>query len=131
MSKRKGSKAERELLHMFWNTRIWAALRAPGSGSTPLPSPDILASNTKRYLAIECKSVRDLKKYFPNEEIEQLVLFAKRFGAEPWVGVRFDREGWYFIKPSMMLRSEGNNFYYVTLEHAQKRGISFEQLISL
>lgn len=130
-TKSKGSKAERELLHMFWSTNIWAALRAPGSGSVPLPSPDILASNAKRYLAIECKSVRDPKKYFPNEEIEQLVLFAKRFGAEPWVGVRFDREGWYFLKPTTMLRSEGNNFYYVTLEHAQKKGLSFQQLISI
>lgn len=131
MSKAKGSKAERELLHMFWNTNIWAAIRAPGSGSIPLPSPDILASNTKRYLAIECKSVRDPKKYFPNEEIEQLVLFAKKFGAEPWVGVRFDREGWFFLKPSTMLRSEGNNFYYITLEHARKIGLSFDKLISV
>lgn len=131
MSKKKGSKAERELLHMFWDTGIWAALRAPGSGSVPLPSPDILASNTKRYLAIECKSVREPKKYFPNEEIEQLKLFAARFGSEPWVGVRFDREGWYFIRPSEMLRSEGNNFFYITLEHARKKGLSFDKLVSL
>ncbi len=129
-AKSKGSKAERELLHMFWDTNVWAAIRAPGSGSVPLPSPDILASNTKRYLAIECKSVREPKKYFPNEEIDQLTTFAKKFGAEPWVGVRFDREGWFFLRPKDLLRSEGNNFYYITLEHAHKKCLSFEQLIS-
>lgn len=128
--KSKGSNAERQLLHMFWDTGLWGAIRTPGSGSIPLPSPDILASNTKRYLAIECKAVREPRKYFPNEEIDQLVLFAKKFGSEPWIAVRFDREGWFFIRPSEMLRSNGNKFYYVTLDHARSKALSFEKLIS-
>ena len=76
MGKRKGSNAERELAHMFHNNK-WGALRAAGSGSTTLPAPDILAGNGKRYLAIECKSTKDNRKYFPKEEIDQLKTLQK------------------------------------------------------
>jgi len=57
MSKRKGTLYERELFHMFWNSS-WAAVRSAGSGSTPLPAPDILAGNKEKLLAIECKAIK-------------------------------------------------------------------------
>ena len=61
--KSKGINGERELVHMFWN-RGWACLRIAGSGSSKYPSPDILAGNKLRKLAIECKITKDQKKYF-------------------------------------------------------------------
>ncbi len=126
MGKRKGSNAERELAHMFFKHE-WAALRAAGSGSTSLPAPDILAGNGKRYLAIECKSIKDKKKYFPEEEIQQLRKFADSFGAEPWIGMRFDFFKWFFIHLDDIEKSKGKH-YVITLEHAQKKGKSFEEL---
>lgn len=128
-SKRKGSNAERELAHMFHKNE-WAALRAAGSGSTTLPAPDILAGNGQRYLAIECKSIKDNKKYFPKEEIEQLKTFAKTFGAEPWVGIRFDFLKWFFIHLNDIKKSKGK-LYVITLDHARKKGKSFKELIGL
>ena len=68
MSKAKGSRAERELLGMFWENNF-AGYRAAGSGSTPLPSPDLLVGNGKRYLAIECKSLKSKAKYLEEEQI--------------------------------------------------------------
>ena len=50
--KSKGSKAERELISMFWK-KGFAAMRAAGSGSTHHPSPDIVAGNGKYFFAIE------------------------------------------------------------------------------
>ena len=128
-SKKKGSNAERELAHMFYKSD-WGSLRAAGSGSTSLPSPDILAGNGKRYLAIECKSIKDNKKYFPEEEIEQLKLFAKTFGAEPWIGIRFDFLKWFFVHIEDIEKSKGKH-YVITLDYAQKKGKSFEELIGL
>jgi len=50
--KAKGSKGERELIK-FFNESGWVAIRSAGSGSSQYPSPDILAGNAMRRLAIE------------------------------------------------------------------------------
>ncbi|MBU4502224.1 MAG: Holliday junction resolvase [Nanoarchaeota archaeon] len=127
--KNKGSNAERELAHMF-HKHEWGVLRAAGSGSTTMPAPDILAGNRGKYLAIECKSTKDTKKYFPKEELEQLRLFAKNFGAEPWIGVRFDFLKWFFVHVDDIKKGKGK-LYVITVDHARKKGKSFEELIGL
>ena len=129
-SKGKGTRAERELLHMFWETGTWAAIRSPGSGSTPLPSPDILAGDgKKRYLAIECKSLKEKRKYFDQDEINQLLEFSKKFGAEPRVAVRFDKVGWYFFPPYELIKGKKN--FVVSMKHAEKKGLNFNELIGV
>lgn len=128
-SKRKGSNAERELAHMFHGSE-WAVLRAAGSGSTTLPAPDLLAANGKRYLAIECKSIKSDKQYFPKEEIEQLKTFAKSFGAEPWVAIRFDFLKWFFVHLNDVKKGKGK-LYVITLDYARKKGKTFKELIGL
>lgn len=129
MSKRKGSNAERELVHML-HDKGWAAMRAAGSGCTTLPSPDVVAGNTERYLAIECKSIKNNSQYFPEDEIEQLRTFAEAFGAEPWIGIRFDFLKWFFVHLDDVKKGKGK-LYVITLEHAQKEGKSFEELVGL
>ena len=124
--KRKGTQAERELIHMFWSNE-WAAVRVAGSGSQHYPSPDILAGNNVRKLAIECKAVKGVNKYLAAEQIENLMLFAERFGAEPWVGMRFDNVTWFFIAPSELKRTEKS--FKVSLEYAKRFGLLFEELI--
>ena len=46
--KAKGSRSERELVHMFNSTGIWSAVRIAGSGLTKDPNPDVLAGNNLR-----------------------------------------------------------------------------------
>src|SRR3989344_2901742 len=96
-SKTKGSNAERELFHMFWQNNL-ACLRVAGSGSTTLPAPDLLVGGQGRVMAIECKALKEGIKYFDEEEIKQLETFAKTFGAEPWIAIRFNRQGWWFLQ---------------------------------
>jgi len=127
MSKVKGSRYERELLHMFWDTGAWSGIRCPGSGSTPLPSPDLLVTNKTSYLAIECKAIKGRSKYFSEEEIQQLTNFAEAFGALPLIGIRFNGKGWYFLKPEQLKRTK-NKFYVATLDLAQKEAMRFEKL---
>ena len=71
---------------------------------------------------------KEQKKYFTNEEIEQLRLFGQKFGAEAWVGVKFGGEDWYFLMLED-LRQTGNMFT-VDLELAKLRGLKKEELIS-
>ena len=136
-AKAKGTKAERELVHKFWKTNQWVVLRAPGSGSIKYPCPDILAGNPQRKLAIECKSTKQSRQYLTIKEVDELKLFARSFGAEPWIGVRFDsrieqeenqsNNHWYFFIPEDMERTSEQ--YVVSLEQAQRRGLLFEELV--
>ncbi len=127
-TKSKGSKAERELVELFWKNNF-AAIRVAGSGSMRHPSPDLLVGSGLRKLAIECKSTRLLSKYFPKKEINELLLFARLFGAEPWIGVRFDVLKWYFFNIEDLKKTKSG--YAATIEIAKLKGLLFDELISL
>ncbi len=135
MSKRKGTRYERELFHMFWEND-WVALRTAGSGSTPLPAPDLMVSGmviaplekkSRRTLAIECKAIKSNRKYFPKKEIDELNLFANKFGADPYIAIRFDRIGWFFIHTKNI--GFAKTQHYISLDLAQKEGLKFEEII--
>lgn len=124
MSKRKGIAAERELVHLFWATPDWMAVRIAGSGSMRYPAPDIIAGNDERKLVIEAKISKDARIYIPREEIEALLIFASKFRAQAILAYRFDRREWKFIAPEECEKNERN--YMI---NAQTKGIGFEELI--
>lgn len=128
-SKKKGTRAERELIHLFWNQGNWACIRVAGSGSMPIPCPDLVVGNGKRVLAIECKSLSDNIKYFKKEELSDLLEFSKKFGAEAWLGIRFDHIGWFFVQPENLILSKKGT-PSISLKEAQEIGLKFEQLIN-
>src|SRR3989338_8147793 len=127
-SKVKGSRTERELVHLFNQTGTWSAIRVAGSGLTKDPNPDVLAGNRKRYLAIECKSIKGLSKYLYPEEIEQIIDFATKFGAEAWFAIRFNHKGWYFLKTEDLEKTKSSNLV-VNIELAEEKGLKFEDII--
>lgn len=125
--KSKGIRAERELLHMLFD-KGWRCIRSAGSGSMPLPSPDILAGKNGQIFAIECKSSKERYVLLDKKEVEELKDFAKIFGAEALIGVRFDILGWYFLNiKNLQLTNDGN--YSVSLKLAEKKGLRFEGLV--
>ena len=124
--KSKGINAERELIHLFWKNG-WSAIRVAGSGSQHYPSPDILAGNVSRKIALECKSSKDPKKYLEKAEISQLQEFAKKFGAEAYIALRFDRQEWYFLSLDDLDQTKNN--FVVDLALAKKKGMLFEELV--
>jgi len=127
-SKSKGTRLERELFHKFWETGKFMPLRIAGSGSTTLPSVDLLIGGQGRYLAIECKAIKQGKKYISPERINELKEFSEKFGAEPWLAIRFNNQPWYFIRIEDLEKTEIN--YVVSLSLAQKKGLLFEELIN-
>lgn len=126
-TKSKGTRLERELIHMLHESG-WGIIRSAGSGSTPLPSADILAGNGSRHLAIECKALKAKNKYFYPEEIEQLLSFSNRIGAEPWIGIRFNSQPWFFLQPKHIEKTK-KGIFVISLESAKSRGLRFENLI--
>lgn len=125
-SKSKGSKAERELLHMFWSRGL-GCIRSAGSGSMKYPGPDLIASNKIRTLAIECKSTKENKKYLDEEDIKQLKEFCDIFGAEPWFAVRFARMNWLFLSLEDIEKTE--NGYVIDSKVAERRGLLIDELL--
>ncbi len=125
--KGKGIKAERELIHLFWK-HGWAAIRVAGSGSNRYPSPDVLAGNGVKSLAIECKSSGEMRRYLTKDEVENLLLFSKIYGAEPWIGIRFNALPWYFLPVSELQKTDKH--FVVDREQAKQRGLLFEELMS-
>lgn len=125
--KSKGINAEREIIHSFWKMPGWTACRVAGSGSMKYPSPDIIAGNATRKLAIECKSTKSKYQYFEKEEIEQLLTYSQLFAAEPWLAIRFNRDKFYFIKPKDL--KETKNKYAVDIALLNEKGFLFEHII--
>lgn len=126
--KAKGTAAERDLIRLFWSTNNWSAHRIAGSGSSHFPSPDIIAGNSLRKLAIECKSTKAIKQYISGEQVDGLKKFSAIFGAEPWIGVKFNNIDWFFLSLDDLKETEGNNFV-ISIPLAKNKGLSFEQLI--
>ena len=123
--KSKGTNAERELVHLLWAKNV-PAIRVAGSGSSHYPSPDIIAGTIDRKIAVECKSVKSDSKYIPKQEIEDLKIFAEKFGCEPWIGVRFARNEWLFL--SLEDLKETKSSFAITKEMAKLKGLLLDEL---
>lgn len=127
MSSAKGDRRERELVNRL-DAAGFAVMRAPASGSaTERELPDVLAGNGEVFYAIEAKSSAGNPIYLTGEEVEALVYFSQNFGAKPRIGVRFDREDWYFFHPGDCYVTDGGN-YRVKKETALADGTDFEEL---
>ena len=128
-NKSKGIGAERELIHKFWAAEGWTACRVAGSGSMRYPSPDIIAGNAVRKLAIECKCCGDSNQYLDEEDVKQITEYAEKFNAEPWIAVRFARTEWGFLRPCDLQKTEKK--YSVNQKLLQEKGLTFELLLKI
>jgi Holliday junction resolvase len=125
---RKGDRRERELVNEL-DAAGFAVMRAPASGSaTDRDLPDVLAGDGDTFYAIEAKSSAGDPIYLSGEEVESLVYFARNFGANARIAVRFDREDWYFFHPGDLHVTDGGN-YRVKKETALSEGTDFEELV--
>ncbi len=123
-----GSVEERDLVNKLWDAGF-AAMRAPASGgATKRPLPDVLAGNGKLYLAIEVKSTRQDHIYIDNEKIANLIEFSDIFGATAYVGAKFIRKPWRFIKLEDLHITRNEN-YRVNTDLAFSKGLDFEEII--
>lgn len=128
MSQAKGDRRERELVNEL-DEAGFAVMRAPASGSaTERELPDVLAGDGENFYAVEAKSSSGDPIYLTGEEVEALIYFAQNFGAKPRIGVRFDREDWYFFHPGDLHVTDGGN-YRVKKETAIADGTDFAEFV--
>jgi len=127
--KSKGIAAERELIHRFWKTESFAAVRVAGSGAIKYPVPDIFAASVTKRFAIECKAAKGDMQYIEKKAVEELVRFAQITQSQPIIAVRFDRTGWYFLHVDG-LRDAGQH-YVIRKDELQFRSQTFEELVGM
>jgi len=123
-NKEKGANAERELYQMFIDN-CFRAVRVAGSGVMENASCDLIAGKPNQKYCIECKASKKPSKYITKKQIEEFLIFSEVFGLKPVIAVRFNREGWFFLKPEDLIDS-GKNFL-VSLKLAREKGKRFSQ----
>ena len=123
--KRKGIYFERDLLERLWK-HGFAAVRVAGSGATSHPSPDIVAGNGLKFIALEVKMRRNLPLYLPENEVNQLVDFSRTFGAEPYLALKLPRKDWKFLPLSDLKRTSRG---YMVDEENYLAAMKLEQIL--
>ncbi|MEM2906205.1 MAG: Holliday junction resolvase Hjc [Candidatus Bathyarchaeia archaeon] len=119
---RRGINEERELVKKF-SEMGFAVIRAPSSGSsTRIDRPDLLVGGKGRHLAVEVKSTLRDTLYVETESMDQLKRFAEKFGAEPYLAVKFKRRrcGWLLLKPTSLGQTEKG--FKISLADAMRDG---------
>ena len=124
-NKAKGSKAERELVKIF-TENSWRAVRVAGSGVGEDSPCDIIAAKIDRHgYTIEAKSSKKSTIYISREQISDFVTFSHTLGLTPIIAVRFNREGWLFIKPEQL--ADTGKYWAISLKNAKEHGKKFSQ----
>ncbi|MCS7103005.1 MAG: Holliday junction resolvase Hjc [Candidatus Korarchaeum sp.] len=125
--RRKGIRAERDLLEKLWKLGV-GAVRVAGSGVSAHPSTDIIAGFKGRIAVIEVKVSSKDTIYIPPEEVKSINLLAEIMGADPWLAVKFasDRKGFYMLRlnEAKELRS---GYLAIDKDLARSKGISVEE----
>lgn len=98
MTSQKGSKGENELGKLF-DERDYAWMRQAGSGTANRELPDIAVGNGQHFIVFEVKrwGYQDYM-YVTKKEVEDLIFFAEKFGAEYYIASRFNNKPWQFHK---------------------------------
>lgn len=124
----KGANAERELIKLL-SEHDFAVLRVAGSGTNPLPCPDVVALKKGTAIAFECKAKKG--KYLPIgvEQIADEVGWAEQAGAKFLIAWKVPHKGWLFLKVSAF--REKNKNFMITLDEAFDQAIPLEKVIAL
>jgi len=126
--KKKGSNAERELLFMLYD-HGFATARIAGSGSSTLPTPDIIAIKNKVGFAIECKTKAGEYLNMRPEQIEELAIWEKLSGNKAFVAWRLGKNEWYFLHYSKMNKTK--KAYSIKRAEIKEKGVNFNTFIKI
>ena len=112
----KGARAERELLHIFYDNG-WSVIRSSGSGVNAL-SPDVIFLKDREALCIECKAWEKGSLSLDPEQFEKLIEWERNTSFPTYVAWRMNGKGWFFIRLDEFRRAEKN--FTVTMKRTME-----------
>lgn len=124
-SKRKGSRAENELMKALMQSGF-SAIRAAGSG-VGSPCPDILAFRSIDQFGFECKAVDKPVLQLRKEQVENLKIWQENTNITAYVAWRIRGGEWLFVRTDYL--KENCKSYSISLEHAKAYGKGIGELI--
>ncbi|MDD3178269.1 MAG: Holliday junction resolvase Hjc [Candidatus ainarchaeum sp.] len=125
-NKTKGSNAERELLLKLYKNGF-AVSRVAGSGSSTLPTPDIIAVKNKKGFAIECKTKSGEYLNIKETQIKELEIWENLSGFKSYIAWRLGKENWYFLYYKKMNKTK--IAYSIKKSEIIEKGINFSNFI--
>jgi len=123
-NKSKGSRAERELLQIFTD-HSWRAARVAGSGVNENTFCDLIAGKNGKAYAVEAKSSKGPRIYITKDQIDDFMQFTNVMGLIPVLAARFNREGWFFLRPEQL--EDSGKKWVINLENIRSQALRFGQ----
>lgn len=106
----------------------YEACRLPGSS---VRNPDILAGDGETVFVIEAKITTNNRIIIRSSQIKNLIKFAWKFKAEPWVAVKFiNQTSWIFIRPNAFQISQDNQKLSIDFNTALQKGVTVRELVN-
>jgi Holliday junction resolvase len=121
----KGAAAERELLNNLY-AKGYNVIRAAGSGVNAL-GPDIVVLKGDKAIAFECKSGYEGGLSIQEIQFQKMAEWQARSSFPIYVAWRINREGWFFILPGEMRKTE--NHRVITQREAKKINRMLESVL--
>jgi len=122
-----GIKQEYELIGEL-KKADYEACRLPGSS---VRNPDILAGDGETVFVIEAKVTTNNRIIIRSSQIKNLIKFAWKFKAEPWVAVKFiNQTSWIFIRPNALKISQDNQKLTIDFNTALQKGVTVRELVN-
>jgi len=119
---RKGADHERQLAKKL-GEEGFVVIRAAGSGKN---TPDLIAGCDGTTFMFECKYSTKEAFYIDKRQIGTQVVFAKKFGGDFFVAVKFKNIPWCFLRPEQ-LEDSGKN--YKMTKYLLEKGRKLRQLL--
>ena len=121
----KGAAAERELLNDLYG-KGYAVIRAAGSGVNAL-GPDLVVLKGDKAIAFECKSGYEGGLSIEEIQFQKMAEWQERSHFPIYVAWRIKRQGWFFILPSELRKTE--NHRVLTTKEARSINRMLEHLL--
>jgi Holliday junction resolvase len=123
---KKGANAERELLQRL-HKQGFAIVRAAGSGTTPLPSPDLVALKGEKRFGFECKAWNSKYLHLDHKQMEELMEWGRIAGTEMLIAWKVPLKGWLFLSPQDFNKASKN--YIISRKNAFKKAQKLEVIL--
>ena len=102
-------------------------VRSAGSGKIDLPTPDIVAMSPRNQYAIECKAQAGAYLNIKNEQMFELIKWAKNACIDLCIAWKITSKGWRFLKPEQFKQNKKG--FLISKDDALENGLSLEDFI--
>ncbi len=99
---KKGYRAEKELIKLL-TSLDYAVLRAPKSGKDTI---DIIACKRGQIFVFECKFWKS-RVGITDRQLNSLIDFSEKAGAIPLIALKYENEGWRFLRAEDVQENNG------------------------